>query len=43
MEKSKSKDIAVGIMMVLGSILVLLSIWELPHDSLARGTKDTDE
>jgi hypothetical protein len=41
MNKLKSRDLAVGIMMVLSSILVLVAIWDLPDNSSALGTKST--
>jgi hypothetical protein len=36
-EKLKSKRRAVGILLVLGSILVLVATWDLPEDWLAQG------
>jgi len=32
MEQTKSKQRAVGILLVLGSILVLIALWDLPED-----------
>jgi hypothetical protein len=37
MDKLKSKQRAVGILLVLGSILVLLVTWDLPEDWLVQG------
>jgi hypothetical protein len=39
MNKVKTRDLAVGIMMVLSSILVLIAIWDLPDSSSATVTK----
>ena len=41
MNKIKSRDMAVGIMMVLSSILVLIAIWELPDGSSGPDTQGT--
>jgi hypothetical protein len=36
MDKLKSKQRAVGILLVLGSILVLIATWDLPEGWLAQ-------
>jgi hypothetical protein len=38
MDKLKSKRRAVGILLVLGSILVLLATWDLPEDWSPQGS-----
>jgi hypothetical protein len=37
MDRLKSKRRAVGILLVLGSVLVLLATWDLPEDWLTQG------
>ena len=37
MDKLKSKQRAVGLLFVLGSILLLIAAWDLPEDWLAQG------
>jgi hypothetical protein len=37
MDKQKSKRRAAGILLVLGSILVLAATWDLPEDKLGQG------
>lgn len=36
MDQLKTKQRAVGILLVLGSILVMMAVWDLPEDWHAR-------